>query len=37
MVSEEDEDPIICNPQGKYGIAFDPLDGCVCVFVPPRD
>ncbi len=27
MLSEEDEDVIVGNPEGKYGIAFDPLDG----------
>ena len=29
MISEEDEEIIVGNPEGQYGIAFDPLDGCV--------
>jgi fructose-1,6-bisphosphatase I len=27
MISEEDEQPIVGNPLGEFGIAFDPLDG----------
>ena len=29
MISEEDEEIIVGNPEGQYGIAFDPLDGFV--------
>ena len=27
VASEEREEPLICNPHGSYGVAFDPIDG----------
>ena len=27
LASEEEPDPVACNPEGDYLVLFDPLDG----------